>query len=388
MKHILCISHKHPPMIGGMEKQSYELINGLAKHFHVHKLTYSGQENKIIWFLRLPLRVKKLLKKHPEIELIHLNDGSMGVASLWLRKMTSKPVFLTFHGLDITIPMPFFQKVLVARLQKFDGFICVSEATRQECLKRGFSAEKTFVVNNGVDSNLKDFPANYEETAQYLKDIHNIDIHSKKVLITLGRPVKRKGFSWFLKEVMPHLDNDIMLLMVGPMKKFTPLQQKLWNLIPSLGRKRLSLMLGLPTDAEAVEKLVNESPNVHHLGAIPFKNLMGLLSATDLFVMPNIKVQGDMEGFGLVALESSIRGTYVAASGIEGITDAVISGRNGVLLHPENPKAWINAIHQLLSDSEELGRLSQEGKNFSIENYSWEKMVNGYAEIFKRVVER
>jgi len=26
---ILCITHKHPPSVGGMEKQSYELINGL-----------------------------------------------------------------------------------------------------------------------------------------------------------------------------------------------------------------------------------------------------------------------------------------------------------------------------------------------------------------------
>ena len=386
MKHILCISHKYPPIIGGMEKQSYELVKGLGNHFHTHQLTFHGQENKLKWFALLPLRVKKLLKENPEIELIHLNDGSMGVASLWLQKMTRKPVFLTFHGLDVTAPIPFFQKVLIPSLRKFDGFICVSEATREECLKRGFAPEKTFVVNNGVDSQLKDFPSDYGETAKYLKENYQIDIYNKKILITLGRPVKRKGFSWFLKEVMPYLDGNIELLMVGPMKKFSPLQQKAWNLFPKLWRKRLTLLLGLPSDAEDVEKLVAKFPNVHHLGPIPFERLMETLSAADLFVMPNIKVEGDMEGFGLVALEASIRGTYIVASGIEGIRDAVISGKNGILLPSENPKAWIDTIHQLLSDKEKLERLSQEGKDFSIEHYSWEKMVNGYAEIFKKKI--
>ncbi|MDR1601380.1 MAG: glycosyltransferase [Tannerella sp.] len=54
----------------------------------------------------------------------------------------------------------------------------------------------------------------------------------------------------------------------------------------------------------------------------------------DAFLMPNIPVEGDMEGFGLVCLEASACGTLVFAADIDGIPDAVRNGKNGFLLPP------------------------------------------------------
>ncbi len=34
---ILCITHKYPPFTGGMEKQSYELIQGIIESKSKHK---------------------------------------------------------------------------------------------------------------------------------------------------------------------------------------------------------------------------------------------------------------------------------------------------------------------------------------------------------------
>lgn len=104
--------------------------------------------------------------------------------------------------------------------------------------------------------------------------------------------------------------------------------------------------------------------------------------------MPNIEIDGDEEGFGLVALEASIRGTYVLASGIEGITDAVIDGKNGTLLPSRNPQAWADKIHELLGDKERLQKLSAEGQLFTKQNYSWDIMVDGYREIFEQFISR
>ncbi len=97
--------------------------------------------------------------------------------------------------------------------------------------------------------------------------------------------------------------------------------------------------------------------------------------------MPNIQVDGDEEGFGLVALEASIRGTYVLAAGIEGITDAVIDGENGSLLPTGDAQAWAKKIKELLSDKPRLAVLSEKGKHFTRANYSWNNMVNGYKEV-------
>ena len=41
---ILFVSHKYPPATGGMEKQSFELIQGIAQHQKIFKIVYTGRE--------------------------------------------------------------------------------------------------------------------------------------------------------------------------------------------------------------------------------------------------------------------------------------------------------------------------------------------------------
>ncbi|MGB4416007.1 MAG: glycosyltransferase family 4 protein [Paludibacter sp.] len=382
---ILCITHKYPPFIGGMEKQSYELIKGLSAYYTTRLIAYQGNENKILWFIKLRSRVKAILKKHPNIKLIHLNDGTMGFASLWLQNITRIPVVVTYHGLDITYPVDFFQNRLVPKLRKYNGAICVSEFTRQECLKRGFDEKTTFTVNNGVEHSLGDIP--YDETiVQRLRSEYNIDVSNKKVIVSTGRPVKRKGFSWFLKNVMPLLDEDILFLMIGPLtKKQTLVEKFMQNLPLNIGYK-IHLLFGFSTDKQDVIDQLTTQKNAYHLGKVSDADLLQILSLADLFVMPNLSIPGDVEGFGLVALEASMRGTYIVASGIDGITDAVIDNKNGTLLPAGNAQAWADKIHELLSDKEKLQILSARGKDYTRQHYSWEIMANGYKEVFDRFI--
>lgn len=382
---ILCITHKYPPFIGGMEKQSYELIKGLSAYYIPHVIAYRGNENKIRWFIKLRSRVKAVLKENPNIKLIHLNDGTMGFASLWLQKLTRIPVVVTYHGLDITYPVDFFQNRLIPRLRKYHGAICVSEFTRQECLKRGFDEKTTFTVNNGVEHTLGAIP--YDETiVQKLQSEYNIDVSDKKVIVSTGRPVKRKGFSWFLKNVMPLLDEDILFLMIGPLKKEqTRVEKFIQNLPLNVGYK-MHLLFGFSTDKQDVLDQLTKQKNAYHLGKVSDDDLLQILSLADLFVMPNLSISGDVEGFGLVALEAGMRGTYIVASGIDGITDAVINNKNGVLLPAGDAQAWADKIHELLSDKQKLKILSARGKKYTRQHYSWEIMVNGYKEVFDRFI--
>lgn len=384
MTEILCITHKYPPMVGGMEQQSFELTKGLSKHYKTHVIAYNNG-NKALWFAHLKSKIKHTLKENPNIQLIHLNDGSMGTACLWLKKHTHIPIIVTYHGLDITFPLDYYQKKLVPKLSGYDGAICVSQSTKHECLKRGFKEDDTYVVKNGVDSSIAEIPFDQGIVAKLKKNV-GIDITGKHILVTLGRPVKRKGFSWFLKNVMPNLHPDICLLMIGPMNpKHSFLEKALHTVSEDLNRK-VQLMLGSQSDAQAVEEELKHHDNAFHLGSLPYADLLQILSLADLFIMPNIQVDGDIEGFGLVALEASIRGTFVLASGIEGITDAIIDGENGYLLPSENAHEWTHKIHELLSDKKKLQTLSQHGKEFTQQNYSWDRMVNGYKAIFDQYI--
>ena len=74
---VLFISYKYPPSLGGMQKQSYELITGYASHHKTYKLVYDQQSSLVFFFLKLFWVVPQLLRRHPEIQLIHLNDGCL-----------------------------------------------------------------------------------------------------------------------------------------------------------------------------------------------------------------------------------------------------------------------------------------------------------------------
>lgn len=385
MTEVLFITHKYPPMIGGMEKQSFHLIKGMSRHYKTYVIAYQNNGNKLLWFIRLKSKIKATLKENPGIKLIHLNDGLMGVACLWLQRYTSIPIVVTYHGLDITFPHSFFQNKLIPKLTNYSGAICVSESTRNLCIKRGFNEKLTFTVRNGIDNQLANIQPN-ENIKERLQNPFGIDISNKRIIVSTGRLVKRKGFSWFLRNVMPSLDKDIIFLMMGPLNNKPTFFEKIVQCLPEKTSGHLQLMLGHATDTKDIIKLVAMQESVYHLGKVSDDDLFQLLLLADLFVMPNIAVEGDTEGFGLVALEACIKGTYVLASGIEGITDAVINGENGCLLPSENAQAWTNKIHELLSDKHKLKMLSQQGKEYTRKHYSWDIMADGYKDVFDKLI--
>ena len=385
---ILFITHKYPPAIGGMEKQSFELITRIAKSHDVIVHAFKDEGSKFAWFLNLKKVVKKILTDHDDIQLIHVNDGLMVAATLWLKKYTHIPVVATFHGLDITFPSTIFQNRIVKKMHNLDGAICVSRATTEACLQRGFNKTKVFTVLNGVDHDLVEIEKELEFVAR-IRNETGINLADKKIIMTMGRAVKRKGFSWFLRNVVPGLDDGVIFLMVGPLNRKPGFGEKLINNFPQGIRSKIQLMFGIATDVKSISDALNHpatKEKVHHMGKVSFPDLMQYLTIADIFVMPNIKVDGDAEGFGLVALEASLRGTPVVAAGIEGITDAVRDGNNGILLPSADAKKWIDTLNTLIKDEDRLAKLSKSAIDSTLKNYGWDKMVTEYLAVFEKVI--
>lgn len=385
---ILFISHKYPPTIGGMEKQCFELIQHAEAQNKVHKVVHlSEDESKVSFFLKLRRRVKKILSENPSIEVIHLNDGLMGLFCLWLKNYTDIPVVLTFHGLDLVFPNRFYQKKIREKYINYDGIICVSTATGQEAINRGFAPEKVFVVANGVDKDLANFNAKPTEALYFLKKAYNIDAYDKRIITTLGRPVKRKGFSWFLKNVVPDLPEDVCVLMIGPLSG--PKKKSIWSLlIPRALKDKIELLTGGVNDEAEIRSLLqnaNLQGKVIQTGKLPFNRLLSLLSLSDLFVMPNVKMAGDAEGFGLVALEASLCETVVLASDLEGIPEAIQNGKNGYLLPSGDAEVWKKTIVEKLANSQLLAEEGKAFQQFTLHNYGWTKMANEYLEVFEKL---
>lgn len=383
---VLFVSHKYPPATGGMEKQSYELINGMRSCAIVHHIVYTAEESYFQFFRKLNDRILKTVHSHPGISLIHFNDGLIASMSLWHSGYSHIKRVVTVHGLDVVFPWSIYQRFILRRFNRFDHIIAVSQATAQSIVQRGVDQGKVSVVVNGIDHNLQ--AQHSADSWSAIRQKYAIPA-DKKILVTLGRPVKRKGFSWFIREVLPLLPENTMLLMAGPFQAEQTKQEKWLQRLPKSWRHLVMLFLGFPSDQVELRKLLQEDSHQHrlkHVGKLPLDDLQVLLAHAHAFLMPNIKIEGDMEGFGLVCLEASMCGTIVLASDIEGITDAIIHEKNGIQVPHEDAQAWQLAIGKILDSDSLHTEQRQAYRSFTLRTFSWEKMVSGYARLFQAII--
>ncbi len=387
---ILFISHKYPPATGGMEKQSFELINGLRPLAKVHTILYEGKGSRVSFFRSLNKRILQVLKENPGIQVIHFNDGLIAAVSLMHKGYSQIKRTATLHGLDVVFPAFPYQRFILPLFNRFDLLFAVSKATARACRDRKIAAEKIVVLNNGVDPRIASaaVPA---AVIEMLKHKYGVAAEAKKILVAMGRPVKRKGFSWFIKNVMPLLHPDFMLLLIGPVQDPKSKEAKLLKFIPSFLKHKAELFLGYPSDESNINELLHKpaaQKNVFRLGKLPINEITDILSIADAFIMPNIEIEGDMEGFGLVCLEAAMCGAKVIASASGGITDAIIHGKNGFLLPPGHISSWVYQLNKLREQPESFALNPGEIAAFTAAQFNWKKMSEEYLLHFQRLETR
>ena len=385
---ILFVTHKYPPSIGGMEKQSFELTQGMKKHAQVHLLCCDGSESKVRFFWSLKRRIREKLKQHPGISILHFNDGLAAAFCSGEHDFPGLVRSVTLHGLDVVFPNSLFQRKILPRFRHFQSIIAVSQATAQACIQRGLSPEKITVIPNGVDHDIATYIPDAAAQQAFL-DQYNSILTGKKTLILMGRPVLRKGFSWFLKSVFPQLAPEFQVLIIGPFREKRPLSAYLLDILPANFRKQLELMFGMPSDEDNLRSILKAPQlqgRVRHLGRLPFTDIMQIMSASHAFVMPNISVEGDMEGFGLVCLEANLRGLPVFAANLEGITDAVQDQKNGYLLPTQDSTAWLAALDAINQAPDFVKNFGLQARKYVLENFGWEKMTASYFNHFRHQI--
>jgi glycosyltransferase involved in cell wall biosynthesis len=243
-----------------------------------------------------------------------------------------------------------------------DKIICVSSYTRHECIKRGVPAELCEVVPNGV--NLLEFADHFTPQGMRNLQMEAADcLRGRKVLLTVGRLIERKGVVHFLTEIMPRIlahRRDICYLIIGE----GPQRELIETRIASL----------------------HLNDHVVLLGRVDDDTLHAAYHLADLFVMPNIPVQNDIEGFGLVALEAAAAGTYVVASRLDGIPEAIVPGQNGTLLDPLDSEAFATTILELLDDDAGRKQKGLKAQKYVHDHYSWDIVAKRYQGIFRQVI--
>lgn len=344
----LFITRNYPPKMGGLEAYSYNLINKFETNNHTYKIALSKSNRHLFWFLPFSLFKALYISWKHNIAYIHLCDALLSPVGMLLKIFTKAAISVSVVGLDITYKNFLYQLFISWCVRQMDRVICISRSTRDECIRRGIPYNRCTVIPIGINPDEVYLPLSREELRQELEKITGVSLQNQLVLVTVGRLVKRKGVAWFVKNVVPHLDSTCLYLIVGD----GPEKKRIQALVRSYNLENHVFLLG---------KLSNEDRNI-------------IFNASDIFIMPNITVSGDVEGFGIVAIEAGSCGLPVIASNIQGIRDAVLDGKTGILVEEQNVSDFLEAIKNMRLEREPV-------RLIVISTFDWSQIYQQYYDI-------
>lgn len=374
---ILFVTHSFPPPdrpldnIGGMQRVAFELHAALqgrldagdeSFEYEVHALVSSWRwvHVRIVPFL---LRTWMLLSRRRNVDVVLFSSMVTAALAVPLKRRLSKRGIKTaaiVHGQDVTKPVAAYQSFVPTVFAALDAVMPVSAATGEQCVARGLPPERVSVVHNGVDV------ARFDSMLARLESSPGRMAHERRalpdgalLLCSVGRQVPRKGFAWFIRNVMPELPPHIHYWLGGD------------------GPQR--------DDIQAAIAETGLDGRVRMLGRLNEEELVDVYRSSDLFVMPNIPVAGDMEGFGIVMLEAGLCGLPTIAAHLEGIREVIEPGQNGWFVPSGDVAGYVARILELDADRPELEALSTRTASHVRRTFAWDTVAANYVRALSRL---
>ena len=193
-----------------------------------------------------------------------------------------------------------------------------------------------------------------------------LGLRGKRVILTVGRLVKRKGQDMTIRALPSVLARvpDVAYVIVGKG----------------------------PMDAELraeVRHLALED-RVVFAGDVPHNQIGVYYAMADVFVMPSrdLASEGDVEGFGLVYLEANAYSKPCVGGRSGGVPDAVLDGETGILVNPWDQAEIANAIVRLLLDAELALQMGSDGRARIAREMNWQRSAQVVRASLHRALER
>lgn len=260
-------------------------------------------------------------------------------------------------GRDVTLPVGLYQRWVPRVFNTLDLVLPISRATERECRARGLSQAHMRRIPCGIDVRRLSPPSDRGVARRNLESTWDSLAPDALLLCSVGRHVERKGFHWFVEQVMPLLPPQVHFWLAGE-----------------------GPMTGAIRAAVARHGLGNR---VRLLGRVDDDALATLYRGADLFAMPNIPVEGDIEGFGVVMLEAGLCGLPVLAARLEGIEDVVVDGCNGHLLPAGDAPAFAEAIARYVDHRSELAQMGDAASRYIAATFGWGAVADQYVHVLE-----
>ncbi|MBT8090967.1 MAG: glycosyltransferase family 4 protein [Gammaproteobacteria bacterium] len=333
---ILIVTRNYPPLTGGMERLMQHSVTTLASRFDVTLIGPTGCGEfapagvrtiecppSPFSFLTLALLRGWRSIRSASFDAVVGGSGLVAPVTAFLSRVSKARSVVFVHGLDLVVDNRIYQHLFVPFLRRHDLLIANSQNTRRIATDKGCQASRISVLH----------PGSTIPPESLLQDAASIRVklgfEKKKIVLFVGRMVRRKGLAEFLEKAWPRIvvrQPDAMLLIVGDSPDNALLQDP-------QGARRLMA---------AIERCAGDT--VRFLGTVEDGMLWDCYAAADVLVFPLIRVRGDVEGFGMVAIEAAACGTPTVAFPVGGVVDAVVDGVNGTLVPEGRYEAFADAV--------------------------------------------
>ena len=359
---ILLICENYFPHFGGVELLFKSLSNGFVERGNkvavlTHQLKNTRKRGQIggaeifrvnslhSRYVFTFTSIFKAISLARRSDIIHTTTFN-GAFPAWLAaRLTGKKVSITVHEIWIgkwgqitnfgwlnSLIHDFLERLVY--LLPFDKYICVSEATKKDLIRRGINESKVKTIYNGLDYDFW----NEKKVTGHLELRKQLGLQNKLVYFSWGRPGESKGFEYLIKAVsLANLDATF-LLMLSSIENY----QKKYN---------------------KLVRLINKyKVDVRIINSVPHEQLRTYLKMADFVIVPSTS-----EGFGYTTVEAVAMNKPVIISSVGSLPE-VVSGRHLIFRNKD-----------VIDLAEKIVKMSKnEYIDIPIKKFEWDECVERY----------
>jgi phosphatidylinositol alpha-1,6-mannosyltransferase len=254
------------------------------------------------------------------------------------------------HGLDIIVDSSIYRALWLPFIRRCDVCVVNSKNTADLAAAAGIPPERIRIVHPGVDLS-PELPSG-SAISSFRRDK---GWDEQRVLLSVGRLTERKGLVEFVEYVLPHVVErypDILLAVVG-------------NDAPDALRR---VARSVRTSVEAAVSALGLERHVVLHGELNDEELKCAYAAADVAIFPVRDIPGDIEGFGMVAIEAAAHGLPTVAFAVGGVPDAISNGISGYLVKPGDHLGFVDAVGRVLDAPDD--EFKSGSRNFA-KRFAW-----------------
>ena len=332
------------------------------------RISFINRINIILYFITKPkilMRVMNNIQRlHPFLKRLDI-DLLVAGHSGWLlplvfvlSRIFNKKIITLAYGNDFLVRNPLTFKTNF--FKNADKIIVINNQMKQIIEKmHHLNTDQLEVVYVGLNFG----ELNVKNSKKELRQIFNIP-EDQFVILSVGRHVSRKKF-------------DLVIKAVSEIKK----------LKPSLNIKYFLIGEGKETtNLKKLTKQLHLEENVDFLGSCDADIRNKFYKLSDIFIMASTTLKNSIEGFGIVFLEANYFKIPVIGSATGGMTEAILDGKTGLLVKPDNLEDLVEKILQLINDKEKRIKLGENGYQRVLSDFDWKNIIQKYIRLFCNVL--